>query len=161
MSQHPNIQALVSYGLEAQQSLEEAISIVLDEPMKQTAATFDTLDFHSKTKFAELKRRTPEWSYHDEKIKKEGWLIPSCKILRGWEELSQGKRVFFFYFWSFDKSLWVFEMKVGDFSQTPHFIPKNHYDQMYHVAVPQDRWRHCEVNLSHLVFEEDLCWIQD
>lgn len=161
MSCHPNIAALVSYGLEGQQSLADAISTVLGEPMEQTTATYDTLDFQSKTLFAELKRRKPEWSYYDEKIKKEGWLIPSCKILRAWEELDKGKRVFFFYFWSSDKTLWVFEMMPGDFSSTPHFIPKNHYDQMLHVAVPQERWRRCEVDLTHLQFEEDQCQIQD
>jgi hypothetical protein len=163
MSLHPSISAKVSYGKEGQTALTTVISQILGEEMTETKATFDTLDFESPTIFAELKRRTRDWTYLDKKIQEEGWLIPSCKIHRAWEELARGKRVFFFYFWSFDKSLWMFEMKSDDFSEgeKTHFIPRYHYDTQLHVAAHQSRWTRCEVDLSHLVFEEDLCWITD
>lgn len=87
--------------------------------------------------------------------------MPSTKILRGWDELSKGKSVFFFYYWGCDKTLWVYEMKEGDFSTAHHRIPRGHYDQQLHVAIHQDRWSRCDVDLSTVLFEEEGCWIQD
>jgi hypothetical protein len=30
---------------------------------------------------------------------------------------------------------------------------------MLHVAIPQEKWKKVEVDLSEVVFEEDGCWI--
>lgn len=162
MSYHPAISGLVTYGKEGEEKLMEAISYVVGEAVTKTTATFDTMDFEGHFSFSELKRRSSDWFYCDEKIKREGWLIPSCKVIRGWEELSNEKRVFFFYFWMRDKSLWMFEMKEGDFcNDGDHFIPKGHYDKMLHVAIQQDRWKRINCDMSSIVFEEDTCLISD
>lgn len=137
----------------------DLLSNEVGEPLVKTRETFGLLDFLGQTVVAELKKRTSDWSYLDEKIQQEGWLIPSCKILRGWELLSQGKRVIFFYYWACDKTLWMYELQQGDFtSPGSHFIPKGHCDQMLHVTIPQRKWHALgKVDVS---FTEDECWIE-
>ena len=160
MSCHPNIQNLITYGLEAEAKLTEIISNILGEPMKKTASKFDCLDFQGVICFAELKRRSNKYFYTDPKIKKEGWLIPSCKIIRGWDELNSNKRVYFFYLWMADKSLWIYEMKQGDFaSGNCHKIPPGHYDNQLHVAIHQDMWKRVDIDLSSIEFDEETCHI--
>ena len=118
------------------------------------------MDMVGDTTFSELKRRSRDWSYRDEKIKKEGWLMPSCKVIEGWEQKSRGKKVYFFYLWMCDKSLWMYELKDGDFTQDgSHFIPRGHFDNQLHVRIPQEKWTPCG-DLSDVVFEEDVCWIE-
>lgn len=159
MSLHPCIAAKVAYGTEGEDKLLPVLSDVVGQPLKKMKGTYSVLDFYGNSVFVELKKRTPQWSYTDPKIQKEGWLIPSCKILFGWTMLEKGKRVFFAYYWSFDKSLWIYELKAGDFTTGGHFVPEGHYDQMLHVAIPQEKWKKVEVDLSEVVFEEDGCWI--
>ena len=160
MSLHPAITALVSYGEEGEQKLLSVIGEALGEPVTKTKETFATLDFLGETVVAELKKRTSDWSYCDEKIQREGWLIPSCKILKGWEQIHLGKRVVFFYYWACDKTLWMYELEEGDFTAPgSHFIPRNHYDKMLHVAVPQSRWT--ALGSIDAQFEEEQCWIRD
>jgi len=160
MSCHPCISSLVNYGLEAELKLTLEISKTLQEPIQKTKGTFDSMDFTGPRVFVELKRRGLDFCYHDVKIKEEGWLMPSCKVMKGWSELAEGKRVYFFYFWSFDKSLWMYEMKSGDFTEPgSHTVPKYHYDKMLHVKIPQDSWTFVKT-LDELVLEEELCWIE-
>lgn len=161
MSQHPAISSLVKYGSEGEEKLVSAISEFVGEQVMKTKGTFDSMDFTSPGFFCELKRRSSEWSYYDEKIKQDGWLMPSCKVIEGWEQKSRGKRVMFFYFWMQDKTLWAYELKDGDFTQPgSHTIPKYHYDKMLHVKIPEDQWMFCG-KLNDVVFEEDLCWISN
>jgi len=162
MSCHPNIKAKVVYGTEAEQKLLPILSHVVGEPLVKTSGTFDCMDMKGAGTFAELKRRGLDFSYCDEKIKREGWLMPSCKVIRSWTELAEGKRVFFFYYWGCDKTLWSYEMKEGDFSEGDcHFVPKGHYDNQLHVAILQERWQRVDVDLSEVVFEEEGCLIRD
>lgn len=160
MSCHPAISTLLKYGLEGETKLISIISQVLREPVTKTSGGLDMMDFYSKSFFCELKRRSRDWSYRDEKIKKEGWLVSSSKVIEGWEQKSRGKRVVFFYLWMCDKTLWAYELQDGDFTQPgSHFIPNGHYDNQLHVRIPQDKWTQCG-NLSDIVFEEDVCWIE-
>lgn len=157
---HPSISSLVSYGEEAEQKLLSFLSDAVGEPLTKTKETFGILDFAGETVVAELKKRTSEWSYLDEKIQREGWLIPSCKILKGWDQMSEGKKVVFFYSWACDKSLWMYELQEGDFtSPGSHFVPRGHYDQMLHVAIPQSKWT--SLGRVEITFEEDECWISE
>lgn len=160
MSCHPCIESKVAYGEEGEQKLLDFLSECVGEPLVKTKETFGVLDFAGETVVAELKKRTSDWSYDDEKIQREGWLIPSCKILKGWEQRSLGKRVVFFYYWACDKSLWMYELQDNDFTEAgSHFVPRGHYDQMLHVAVPQTRWN--SLGSVQVAFEEDGCWIED
>lgn len=136
------------------------ISRAVGDKLKKTSETFDSMDMTGKKSFCELKRRSSDWTYHDAKIKKEGWLMPANKVMRAWQELSEGKKVYFVYFWGFEKSLWLYEVKDTDFKKKEDYvIPKNHYDNQLHVTVPQEKWTRVAVDLSGVVFEEDKCWI--
>ena len=159
MSQHPAISSLVAYGTEAEQILLPMLSVAVGEPLTKTGGKMDTMDFEGRTVVGELKKRSSDWSYKNKKIYDEGWLIPSCKIIKGWEQIAAGKRVVFFYFWMEDKSLWMWEMEEDDFIDGGHFIPKNHYDQMLHVAVHQSSWEF--VGFVENKFQEEECWISD
>ena len=160
MSKHPAINSLYTYGSEAEKYLMPIISRAVGDKLKKTSETFDSMDMTGKKTFCELKRRSSDWSYHDEKIKKEGWLMPANKVMRAWQELSEGKKVFFVYFWGFEKSLWLYEVKDTDFKKKEDYvIPKNHYDNQLHVTVPQEKWTRVAVDLSGVIFEEDKCWI--
>ena len=162
MSLHPNIKSKVIFGTEGEQKLLPVLSQVVGEKLHKTSGTFDCMDMAGERVFAELKRRSMDFSYCDEKIKREGWLMPSCKVIRSWQELSEGKRVIFFYFWSCDKSLWMYEMKEGDFSSEDcHRVPNGHYDKQLHVAILQDRWSRVDVDLSDVIFEDEGCWITE
>lgn len=161
MSKHPAINSLYSYGIEGEEKLLSTISFYVGEPVKKTSATFDHLDAIGTNSFSEIKRRGSDWSYHDKIIKQEGWILPSCKVIRAWEELSKGKKVYFFYFWMVDKSLWVYEMKPNDFTDAKsHFIPNGHWDNMLHVRIMEDKWKRVNCDLRNVVFEEDQCWIE-
>jgi hypothetical protein len=161
MSCHPQISSLVAYGSEAEVKLVSILSALMGEPVVKTSGTFDAMDFQGATTFSELKRRSSDHHYTDAKIRTEGWLMPSSKVMKGWQALSEGKRVVFWYFWMRDKSLWSYEMSETDFSQPgSHFVPTNHYDTQNHVTIPQDQWVRASVDCSSLVFEEDLCWIE-
>ena len=161
MSRHPNINFLVSYGNEGEQQLIKIISDIVGSTLKKTSYTFDSMDMESDSCLVELKRRSSDWSYSDKKIKEEGWLMPSIKVLKAHEVRSEGKKAYFFYFWSKDKSLWSLEIHEGDFCSCPHFVPKGHYDNQLHVAIPQERWTKHNVDLSMLQFAEDECMILD
>lgn len=160
MSCHPGISSLVAYGAEGELLLTSILCDIVGETISKTSGTFDTMDFEGETTFSELKRRSSDFFYCDTKIKEEGWLMPSCKVIKSWEKLSEGKKVFFFYFWMRDKSLWYYEMKEGDFSKEEHKPPKNHYDKQLHVTIQEDKWKRCNVDCSSIVFEEDKCWIE-
>lgn len=161
MSCHPAISSLVVYGAEAEEELCDVMSSVVGESVRKIHKTFDTMDVRGNTVFGELKRRSRDYHYNDEKIKKEGWLIPSCKIIRGWLEMAEGFEVYLFYFWSSDKTLWYYKMKEGDFcSGDCHKPPKNHYDKQLHVWIPEECWTRVPIDLSGLMFEEDECWIE-
>ena len=162
MSVHPSIKSKVVFGTEAEQKLLPILSQAVNEKLHKTSGTFDVMDMVGSGIFAELKRRTSDFSYCDEKIQREGWLMPSCKIIRAWQELSEGKRVVFFYYWGCDKSLWMYEMSEGDFSSgDSHRVPNGHYDRQLHVAIVQDRWSRVDADLSEVVFEDEGCWITE
>jgi hypothetical protein len=156
MSCHPNIEHLVTYGKEAEEALAPLLSQIVGDTLLKTGSEFDSLDFQGDHTFAELKRRSDDWSYTHPKIQQEGWLIPSCKIMRGWTELAKGRKVFFFYAWDCDRSVWMYELAPGDFTSGGHFIPKGHYDAMLHVAVPQSRWTRLPVEAP---WKAQGCWI--
>lgn len=160
MSCHPAIHSKVVYGTEGEDKLLPVLSAALGKPLRKIGNSFSVLDFKGEGVFAELKKRTSEWSRQDPKIKNEGWLIPSCKILQSWAEMDKGNEVVFFYFWASDKTLWSYRLKRTDFTTGGHFVPKGHYDQMLHVAVPEHLWEQVSLDGFDLQFEEDTCWIE-
>ena len=159
MSQHPAIQSLLDYGEEGERLLRNVICDWLGEEIEKTPQVFGKLDFLGKTTSSDLKRRTPTWHYTNSQIRQDGWLIPWCKVLDGFDHQHRGKRVYFFYFWSSDKTLWVYELPRGSWSLPP-FTPEGHFDNQLHVGIPEAKWTHIWTAPSHVVFEEDTCWIE-
>ena len=118
-----------------------------DQHFRHTEDSKDTMDFCSEDIYIEVKtRKTYSWS--DSQIQREGFLLPFCKIERA---LKESKKVFFYYYWKTDKSLWSWEFKKEQASLLKPFVPRWHYEKQRHVAVPVSWWR-----LEGIIDEEEM-----
>ena len=131
---HMETQATGNEGLQIVKPLVEK---VLDQPLTVTQFFYDTMDLEGSDCFVEIKTRTEKYHWEDEKIEREGWLIPACKIERAQKEQ---KKCYFYYYWRSDKSLWELEYCPELFQDLNPVIPWWHKDQQRHYYVPRERW---------------------
>ena len=96
------------------------------------------MDYVSTDYWVEIKTRKQTFSHADEVIKKEGWLLPFCKIERA---LNERKKVLFYYYWKKDRSLWVWNFEEVAAKTLKSFVPHFHAAAQKHVAVPADWWK--------------------
>ena len=141
-SDHP-IHTRYPQGMEGQDFLQSLIERHLGESICFTECQTDTMDAESYSFWIEIKTR-PQYHYSLPKIKKEGWIIPVCKILRAREE---PKQVRFYYFWKNDMSLWYYDYCEKDMESAVIKIPENHPDNQPHVYLKQHLWKEVEMCL--------------
>jgi len=128
------------FGYHYEQILKPKIEEILGEAVDKTSEETDMMDFFGESYFAELKTRGDQYHYSQWFIKKDGWLIPTCKIRRAIEEVREGKKVVFFYFWTAGKSLWMWEFKEEDLRDTLDCVPSWHQDHQRQSYVMEHHW---------------------
>ena len=128
-------------GLYYEQVLKPTLEKVIGEPIQKTESETDTMDFYSEHFFLELKVRSDSYHYTQEFIKRDGWIVPTCKIMRAIEETKKGKKVLFFYFWMAGKSLWCYEFNERDLSEMKDKYPEWHRDHQQQTYIPESLWK--------------------
>ena len=129
------------FGYHYENLLKATLERVVGEPIVKTSEEYDTMDFQGNTSFLELKARSDQYHYSQSFIKKQGWLLPYCKIQRAKEEVAKGKRVVFFYFWKADKTLWMWEYSEEALTDCIIKYPDWHIDQQQQIYVKEMHWK--------------------
>ncbi len=120
--------------------LKPALEKAVGEPLVKTSEDVDTMDFEGKTCFVELKSRGDQYHYSQWFIKKDGWLLPTCKIARARKEVKEGKKVVFFYFWRAGKSLWRWDFSEEGLLDAKEEYPTWHQDRQKQTYIKEDHW---------------------
>jgi hypothetical protein len=128
------------FGLYYEKVLQPALEKSVGEPLMKTSDEMDMMDFEGDTCFVEVKTRSDQYHYSQEFIKKDGWLLPSCKIARAREEAKKGKTVVFFYFWKAGKSLWRWDFSEESFLDCNEKYPEWHHDQQKQAYIKEQNW---------------------
>jgi len=120
--------------------LKPALEKAVGEPLVKTSEDVDTMDFEGKTCFVELKSRGDQYHYSQWFIKKDGWLLPTCKITRARKEVKEGKKVVFFYFWRAGKSLWRWDFSEEGLLDAKEEYPQWHQDRQKQTYIKEHNW---------------------
>lgn len=127
-------------GLYYETILKPALEQSIGEVLVKTEDERDTMDFESQNYFVELKTRSDQYHYSQSFIKKDGWLLPSCKIRRAREEVARGKKVVFFYFWKAGKSLWRWDFSEEGCLDALEKYPEFHLDRQQQTYIKEHHW---------------------
>lgn len=126
-------------GLLGERLVFPLIEQFLCEPITHTPTETDTLDGETPSYWIELKTRNKPYSMTHPLIKKDGLLLPECKIKRA---SSESKPTYFFYYFLEDDSLWYYKYNSEDFVNlkpvTPYWTRQSHY------FVPASLWEEVE-----------------
>ena len=128
-------------GLYYEMILKPQIERAIGEEVYKTVESTDTMDYFSETSFVELKTRGDQYHYSQEFIKKKGWLLPYCKIERAREEVKNGKRVVFFYFWRAGKTLWRWDFSEEGCLDAVEEYPPWHQDLQKQIYIKDHHWK--------------------
>lgn len=128
------------FGFHYEKLLKEKIESVIGEPIQKTSYSGDMMDFESKNYFIELKSRGDQYHFSQTFIKKDGWLLPYCKIDRARKEKSEGKICIFFYFWTAGRSLWKWDFNEEDLVGCKVEYPPWHQDGQRQIYIPEKCW---------------------
>jgi hypothetical protein len=120
---NPKFESNAAFGLPLEAILQPVLEDNLGYPLTKTASEFDTVDFTSEERYAELKCRRP----HHEKEDYNLWIFPMCKTL------CKDKPVSIFYYWSKDKTLY----RV-DYDEDSWFA--NKYNKGMPTGSNQNHW---------------------
>ena len=128
------------FGLYYETILKPSLETAVGEPLLKTFMGLDTMDFEGETCYVELKTRGDQYHYTQSFIKKDGWLLPSCKIHRAREEVKKGKKVVFFYFWTAGKSLWRWDFNEEGLLDCKEEYPEWHHDKQKQTFIKEHHW---------------------
>lgn len=128
-------------GLYYEMVLKPALEKAVGEPLTKTKEEMDCMDFEGRTCFVELKTRSDQYHYSQSFIKRDGWILPTCKIVRARKEVKEGKRVFFFYFWLAGKSLWQWDFSEGGLLDSLEKYPEWHQDYQKQTYIKERHWK--------------------
>lgn len=138
-SSHPFYQRS-KYGLYYETILKPKLEDLIGEPILKTTMETDTMDFESETAFIELKTRSDQYHPSQSFIKKDGWILPYCKIQRAREEVAKGKRVIFFYFWLAGKTLYRWDFSEAGILDAKVEYPAWHRDHQQQIYIKEHHW---------------------
>ena len=120
--------------------LKPRLENIVGEALTKTSESCDEMDFESENYYVELKTRSD--SYHPSQwfIKRDGWILPYCKILRARQEIAKGKRVIFFYFWIAGKTLYRWDFTEEGVGDAKLEYPEWHLDQQQQIYIKEHHW---------------------
>lgn len=120
--------------------LKPALETDMGRCLTKTSEETDTMDFVGKNCFVELKTRSDQFHYNLWYIKKDGWILPTCKIRRAIDEYHRGNEVVFYYFWKADKTLWRWNFHPEHLNEIQNKYPEWHLDKQEQSYVPESFW---------------------
>ncbi len=138
------------YGWRQELVLQPILEACIGEKLEKTSSRYDVIDFEGATCYVELKCRKA----HDKKGRlvrsdtHDSWLMPASKIEYADK---QEKRVFLFYRFEGDKTLWMIEYKRGMLSDLKTERPIWHSARSLHYYIPADRWTRIEIVTEDIV----------
>ena len=127
-----------AYGKKNEDIIQHFLPLIYGEAFRHTTAEKDELDFVSENYWVELKTRKPTYSWCDDVIKREGFLMPHCKLIRA---LNERRATKFLYYWKKDHSLWEWSFTEDAAKSLKPFVPHFHYTKQVHVNIPFDWWK--------------------
>lgn len=136
-----NYQFTGPLGLYYETILQPKLERSVGESLVKTSDEMDTMDFEGETCFVEVKTRSDKYHYSQPFIKKDGWLLPACKIARARQEAKNGKKVVFFYFWKAGKTLWRWDFSEEGCLDGKEEYPSWHADQQKQAYIKEHHWK--------------------
>lgn len=128
-------------GLQYEKVLQPTLEKAVGETLVKTSDELDCMDFEGATTFVELKSRGDQYHYSQHFIKKDGWLLPYCKIQRARAEVAKGKKVIFFYFWRAGKTLWRWDFSEEGCLDALEKYPEWHVDKQKQIYIKEHHWK--------------------
>jgi hypothetical protein len=127
-----------AYGEKNLNAILSFLESHLGESITKTTGRYDVMDCVTESKKdLEVKTRCSNYHYNQSFIKKEGWLVPACKINHARES---GRPFVCFYYWKADESIWKFEYSEKAMEGLKPRVPEWNKDRQLHYYIPQDRW---------------------
>lgn len=131
------------FGWSQEERLLKYFNKHLGESFERTKKRYDSLDGLGAVAVYELKSRPKtRWNRFtrtqvpvDSKSYPDGWLMPCCKM----ENLPAGKKLYFFYYYEGDDTLWVCPYEEAKFSELNPFYPSYNPTQK-HILIPVEWW---------------------
>ena len=132
------------FGWRQEIFMQPILESYVGEPLKKTSARYDTIDFEGETCCVELKCRNArdKNDYLVTSKSHDTWLMPASKI--DYAEMQQ-KKVFLFYYFQGDGTLWVIDYKKGMLSHLKSVRPIWHSARSLHYYIPADMWDRIEL----------------
>jgi hypothetical protein len=126
------------FGKKNQDALIPFIEKYLGESITETKAFYDTIDGKTEKRDIEIKSRGDSYNWDTPFLKKNGWLLPACKIDYAKES---GKPFHCFYYWKSDGSVWEWVYNPVDMIGLSPYIPPHHKEKQYHYDIPFSYWK--------------------
>ena len=132
-----------TFGWAQEERLLPFFNKYLDDDLKRTTDRFAHQDCISERFLVEAKSRpATRWDRFNRrqvpvnsKSYPEGWLMPYCKT----QNLPDNKRLFFFYYYEGDDTLWVCPYDKQKFSELNAYYPPFNPNQL-HILIPVEWW---------------------
>ena len=137
-------QEKVVWGKALERELKPLIERYLGYSLTATEYAYDSVDMisNSGNTAVELKGRPDLRSPMDKSpavpqysTDWDEWIIPYCKI---WNKRT--KRLYFFYYWAGDNTLWAIKYKASQFNEYTRAVPFQHTSNQLHIYIPKDDW---------------------
>ena len=140
------------WGWSQEIEMQPILESYVGEKLQKTSARYDIIDFEGPTCYVELKCRKAKDKngYTVTSKTHDSWLMPASKIEYADR---QEKRVFLFYRFEADKTLWVIDYKRGMLADLQTVRPIWHSARSLHYYIPADRWTRLEVVTEDVVVE--------
>jgi hypothetical protein len=138
------------FGWAKEVVLQPILEAIVEEPLTKTARRYDTVDFEGATCCVELKCRNA-YDKNGRSVTSEShdtWLMPASKI--DYAEAND-KKVYLFYYFDGDKTLWMIEYNKGMFSHLESVRPIWHSQRSLHYYVPKEMWTLLDVEYGVVV----------
>jgi hypothetical protein len=126
------------FGKLNQQSLQPFLESYLGEPIIETTLIYDTVDGKTPTKDIEIKTRGITYDWNSSFLKREGWLLPACKVQTARDS---GRPFHCFYYWKKDNSVWEWVYNEEQMERLVPFVPSFHKDKQLHYNIPFLYWK--------------------
>ena len=135
----------VVWGKDLEQKTKQYVEKYLGYTITPTEYTFDSVDF-TNTEVSSTqevkgrpKMRTPMDKTQAPVIQYstdwDTWMLPYCKI-----EKHKAKKLYFFYYWESENSLWVSEYDAKIYSTFRKSVPADRPTKQLQIYIPKKHW---------------------
>ena len=132
------------YGWCKEVQLQPILESFIGEKIEKTSSRYDIVDFEGPTCHVELKCRKAQ-DKNGRMVRSnthDSWLMPASKIEYADK---QQKRVFLFYYFEGDNTLWVINYRQGLLDDIQTIRPIWHSARSLHYYIPMEMWTRVEI----------------